>query len=47
MKWNYYNRAYLPDSLPHERVDISAINNGSIWKSVNCNRGGGFGSVDF
>ena len=31
-KWKYYNHAAIPTTAPHEEVDLSPINNGSIWK---------------
>ena len=30
-KWKYYNHAAIPTTAPHEEVDLSPINNGSIW----------------
>lgn len=30
--WKYYNHAAVPNCAPHEIVDTSAIDNGSIWK---------------
>ncbi len=30
--WNDYNRALIPDLAPHEQVDLTPIENKSIWK---------------
>lgn len=30
--WHYYNHAAIPNCAPHEEVDLTAINDGSIWK---------------
>lgn len=30
--WKYYNHAVIPTTAPHEKVDLTPINNGSIWK---------------
>lgn len=32
MKWKYYNHAAVPTTAPHEEVDLTPINDGSIWK---------------
>lgn len=32
MKWKYYNHAAIPTTAPHEEVDLSPIQDGSIWK---------------
>jgi hypothetical protein len=29
--WKYYNHAAIPTGAPHEDIDISPIENGSIW----------------
>ncbi len=33
MEWKYYNRAVIPDVLPYECVDTSAVDSGQIWKT--------------
>ena len=30
--WRYYNHAAVPDSAPHEKVNLKPIDDGSIWK---------------
>lgn len=30
--WKYYNYAAIPTTAPHEKVNIAAVNDGSIWK---------------
>lgn len=35
--WHYYNHAMVPDCHPYENVDLTAVNDGSIWH----NTGGG------
>ena len=30
--WRYYNHAMIPTTAPHENADISAVENGDIWK---------------
>lgn len=30
--WKYYNHAAMPTAAPHEKINMSPINNGSIWK---------------
>lgn len=30
--WKYYNHAVIPTTAPHEKVDLTPINDGSIWK---------------
>lgn len=30
--WKYYNHAIVPDTYPHESVDIKPIQDNSIWK---------------
>ncbi len=32
MDWKYYNHAMVPDCPPHEDVDITAVENGSVWQ---------------
>ncbi len=34
--WRYYNHAIIPTTLPHEEVDVTPINDGSVW-SINSN----------
>lgn len=31
MGWRYYNKAMIPDTAPHEEVNIIPIKNGNIW----------------
>jgi len=31
-KWKYYNHAVIPSVAPHENVDSSLVENGSLWK---------------
>lgn len=33
-KWCYYNHAIIPTIAPHETVDASALESGSLWRSV-------------
>lgn len=30
--WNYYNHAALPTCMPHEKVNLTPIKSGEIWK---------------
>ena len=30
--WRYYNHAALPDVAPHVNVNLTPLNDGSIWK---------------
>ena len=32
MNWMYYNHAAIPVTAPHEKPDLEAIENGSVWK---------------
>lgn len=32
MNWHYYNHAMIPDCAPHEKIDMSCLEDGSIWK---------------
>ena len=30
--WKYYNHAMIPDTVPHEPVNLTALESGQIWK---------------
>lgn len=30
--WRYYNNAVMPVTRPHEKIDLTPIRNGDIWK---------------
>lgn len=34
MKWRYYHHAMVPFVPPHETVDLTAIEDGSIWRAA-------------
>ncbi len=34
MSWKYYKHAMIPDCAPHEIVDTTPIEDGSIWSSL-------------
>lgn len=33
-EWRYYNHAIVSSGEPHEIVDISSIENGTIWNII-------------
>ena len=32
--WKYYNHAAIPTCAPHEKPDISVIENGLVWSNI-------------
>ena len=40
--WGYYNHAMVPTIQPHEEVDVSVVENGSLWTG-----GGGICTMDY